>query len=234
MRQIILDTETTGLNPADGHRIIEIGCVEVINRRITGRYYQQYINPLREIDEGASDVHGLTQADLSTKPEFSQIAEEFLAFVDDSQLIIHNASFDIGFLDAELERLKPKPALMGDRCEVFDSLDYARNLHPGQRNSLDALCKRYQVSNAHRQLHGALLDAELLAEVYLYMTGGQTSLSLDSVSDSASQESSLIKDSLRLKNLSLVSTQVSEENFSSHNKMLARMKDFGATLPIWK
>jgi DNA polymerase-3 subunit epsilon len=234
MRQIILDTETTGLNPADGHRIIEIGCVEVINRRITGRYYQQYINPLREIDEGASDVHGLTQDDLSTKPEFSQIAEEFLAFVDDSQLIIHNASFDISFLDAELERLKPKPALMGDRCEVFDSLDYARNLHPGQRNSLDALCKRYQVSNAHRQLHGALLDAELLAEVYLYMTGGQTSLSLDSVSDSASQESSLIKDGLRLKNLSLVSTQVSEENFSSHNKMLGRMKDFGATLPIWK
>lgn len=234
MRQIILDTETTGLNPADGHRIIEIGCVELINRRITGRYYQQYINPLREIDEGASEVHGLTQGDLSTKPEFSQIAEEFLAFVDDSQLIIHNASFDIGFLDAELERLKSKPALMGDRCEVFDSLDYARNLHPGQRNSLDALCKRYQISNTHRQLHGALLDAELLAEVYLYMTGGQTSLSLDSVSDSVSEEPSLIKIDLRLKDLSLVSTQVSQENLSSHNKMLETMKDFGATLPIWK
>jgi DNA polymerase-3 subunit epsilon len=234
MRQIILDTETTGLNPADGHRIIEIGCVELINRRITGRYYQQYINPLREIDEGASEVHGLTQGDLSTKPEFSQIAEEFLAFVDDSQLIIHNASFDIGFLDSELERLKPTPALMGERCEVFDSLDYARNLHPGQRNSLDALCKRYQVSNAHRQLHGALLDAELLAEVYLYMTGGQTSLSLDSVSHSTSQEPVLVKDGLRLRDLSLVSTQVSEENLSSHDNMLGTMKDFGTTLPIWK
>jgi DNA polymerase-3 subunit epsilon len=234
MRQIILDTETTGLNPADGHRIIEIGCVELINRRITGRHYQQYINPLREIDEGASEVHGLTQDDLSTKPEFSQIAEEFLAFVADSQLIIHNASFDIGFLDAELERLKSKPALMGDRCEIFDSLDYARNLHPGQRNSLDALCKRYQVSNAHRELHGALLDAELLAEVYLYMTGGQTSLSLDSVSDSANQEPTLVKDSPRLRNLSLVSSQVSEENLSLHREMLETMKDFGATLPIWK
>jgi len=234
MRQIILDTETTGLNPADGHRIIEIGCVELINRRITGRYYQQYINPLREIDEGASEVHGLTQGDLSTKPEFSQIVEEFLAFVDDSQLIIHNASFDIGFLDSELERLKPTPVLMGARYEIFDSLDYARNLHPGQRNSLDALCKRYQVSNAHRQLHGALLDAELLAEVYLYMTGGQTSLSLDSVSDRANQEPTLVKDDFRLRDLSLVSTQVSEETLSSHNNMLGSMKDFGASLPIWK
>ena len=234
MRQIILDTETTGLNPADGHRIIEIGCIKLINGRITGRYYQQYINPLREIDEGASEVHGLTQDDLSKKPEFSQIAEEFLAFVDDSQLIIHNASFDIGFLDSELERLKPTPALMGARCEIFDSLDYARNLHPGQRNSLDALCKRYQVSNAHRQLHGALLDAELLAEVYLYMTGGQASLSLDSVSGSASPEPTLVKDGVCLRDLSLVSGQVSEENLSSHNKMLETMKDFGATLPIWK
>ena len=232
MRQIILDTETTGLNPADGHRIIEIGCVELINRRITGRYYQQYVNPLREIDEGASEVHGLTQEDLSTKPVFSQIAEEFLAFVADSQLIIHNASFDIGFLDAELERLESKPAPMGERCEVFDSLDYARNLHPGQRNSLDALCKRYQVSNTHRQLHGALLDAELLAEVYLYMTGGQTSLNLDS--DSTIQEPSLVKEGLRLKNLNLVSTQVSEDDTSSHNKMLETMQEFGATIPNWK
>ena len=232
MRQIILDTETTGLNPADGHRIIEIGCVELINRRITGRYYQQYVNPLREIDEGASEVHGLTQEDLSTKPVFSQIAEEFLAFVADSQLIIHNASFDIGFLNAELERLESKPAPMGERCEVFDSLDYARNLHPGQRNSLDALCKRYQVSNTHRQLHGALLDAELLAEVYLYMTGGQTSLNLDS--DSTIQEPSLVKEGLRLKNLNLVSTQVSEDDTSSHNKMLETMQEFGATIPNWK
>ena len=232
MRQIILDTETTGLNPADGHRIIEIGCVELINRRITGRHYQQYVNPLREIDEGASEVHGLTQEDLSTKPVFSQIAEEFLAFVADSQLIIHNASFDIGFLDAELERLESKPAPMGERCEVFDSLDYARNLHPGQRNSLDALCKRYQVSNTHRQLHGALLDAELLAEVYLYMTGGQTSLNLDS--DSTIQEPSLVKEGLRLKNLNLVSTQVSEDDISSHNKMLETMQEFGATIPNWK
>ena len=232
MRQIILDTETTGLNPADGHRIIEIGCVELINRRITGRYYQQYVNPLREIDEGASEVHGLTQEDLSTKPVFSQIAEEFLAFVADSQLIIHNATFAIGFLNAELERLESKPAPMGERCEVFDSLDYARNLHPGQRNSLDALCKRYQVSNTHRQLHGALLDAELLAEVYLYMTGGQTSLNLDS--DSTIQEPSLVKEGLRLKNLNLVSTQVSEDDTSSHNKMLETMQEFGATIPNWK
>ena len=234
MRQVILDTETTGLNPVDGHRIIEIGCVEVINRRITGRYYQQYINPLREIDEGASEVHGLTQEDLSSKPEFFQIAEEFLAFVANSQLIIHNAPFDIGFLDAELSRLETKTASMDERCEVFDSLDYARNLHPGQKNSLDALCKRYQVSNSHRQLHGALLDAELLAEVYLSMTGGQTSLNLDTVEDAASHKSLPVKGGLDLVKLRLVSTQISEEDLSLHNKMLEKMKDFGADSPVWK
>jgi DNA polymerase III subunit epsilon len=230
MRQVILDTETTGLNPADGHRIIEIGCVEVINRRITGRHYQQYINPLREIDEGASEVHGLTAEDLSSKPEFAQIAEEFLAFVAGSQLIIHN----IGFLDSELSRLEVKTSSMAEHCEVFDSLDYARNLHPGQRNSLDALCKRYQVSNAHRQLHGALLDAELLAEVYLAMTGGQSSLNLDPVEDAASAELLHLKRGLDMANLRLVSTQINEEDLSLHNKMLETMKNFGADTPIWK
>ena len=179
MRQIVLDTETTGLEASQGHRIIEIGCVEIVNRRITERRYQQYINPQREIDAGAVEVHGITLADLAERPTFADIAMEFVEFVRGAELVIHNASFDVGFLNVELGLLGAAWGRTEDYCTVFDTLPLAREMHPGQRNSLDALCKRYDVSNAHRERHGALLDAELLAEVYLAMTGGQATLELD-------------------------------------------------------
>lgn len=178
MRQIVLDTETTGLETSQGHRIIEIGCVELVNRRLTGRHYHQYINPEREIDAGAQAVHGISNAMLEGKPVFAQIAEEFLNFVADAELVIHNAAFDIGFIDYELKRLWPDFGSITDRCNVVDTLLMARAKHPGQKNNLDALCKRYGVDNSQRELHGALLDAEILADVYLLMTGGQTALSL--------------------------------------------------------
>ena len=178
MRQIVLDTETTGLSVADGHRIIEIGCLEVLDRRITGRNLHFYVNPERAIDEGAMAVHGITPEMLADKPRFGEVADEVLRFVGGAQVIIHNAAFDLGFLDAEIQRLGGGGRFV-DHCDgVLDTLLLARELHPGKRNSLDALCERYGISNAHRKLHGALLDAELLADVYLAMTGGQTSLSL--------------------------------------------------------
>ncbi len=182
-RQIVLDTETTGLEVTQGHRIIEIGAVELVNRKPTGRHYHQYIHPEREIDEGALQVHGITLESLQDKPKFSEVADEFLEFVDGAEIIIHNAPFDIGFLDAELELLQRKLGSMRDRCAVLDSLVMARKIHPGQRNNLDALCKRYEIDNSQRELHGALLDAEILAEVYLAMTGGQVGLGLEHESE---------------------------------------------------
>lgn len=178
MRQIVLDTETTGLETSQGHRIIEIGCVELINRRLTGRHYHQYINPEREVDAGAQAVHGISSAMLEDKPVFARIADEFLQFVGDAELIIHNAAFDIGFIDYELNMLRPGFGSITSHCHVVDTLLMARAKHPGQKNNLDALCKRYGVDNSQRELHGALLDAEILADVYLLMTGGQTALSL--------------------------------------------------------
>ncbi len=178
MRQIVLDTETTGLEAALGHRIIEIGCVELFNRRLTGKHYHQYINPEREVDEGAFRVHGISTQMLADKPKFTDIAADFIAFVGDADLIIHNAAFDIGFINAEFARLSPKPAYMETRSKIIDTLLMARAKHPGQKNNLDALCKRYGVDNSQRNLHGALLDAEILADVYLLMTGGQTALLL--------------------------------------------------------
>jgi DNA polymerase-3 subunit epsilon len=185
MRQIVLDTETTGLEAAEGHRIIEVGCVELVNRRITGNTWHQYIQPDREIDAGAIEVHGITNESLADKPRFTDIAEEFLAFIDGAELVIHNAPFDVGFLDHELQRLDRNMAPIAQRCSVVDTLVMARRQHPGQRNSLDALCKRYEIDNSQRELHGALLDAEILADVYLVMTGGQASLSLGSHTDSS-------------------------------------------------
>lgn len=176
LRQIVLDTETTGLEPTQGHKIIEIGCVEMIDRRLTGNNFQQYLNPEREIDEGAVEVHGIELADLADKPRFAEIAGDFLGYVKGAELIIHNAAFDIGFLDHELGLMQSSPGKMADFCEVTDTLLLAREKHPGQRNSLDALCQRYMIDNAHRTLHGALLDSEILAEVYLAMTGGQLNL----------------------------------------------------------
>ena len=178
MRQIVLDTETTGLDPAQGHKIIEIGCVEMVNRRLTGNHLHVYINPQREVEAAALEVHGITNEFLADKPLFNDIARSFIDFVEGAELIIHNAPFDIGFLDHELAALKQDYKSMADYCSVLDSLVMARKKHPGQKNNLDALCKRYMVDNTQRELHGALLDAEILADVYLMMTGGQSSLSL--------------------------------------------------------
>ncbi len=178
MRQIVLDTETTGLEPSEGHKIIEIGCVEMVNRKLTGNHYHQYLKPNRDIDEGAIEVHGITNEFLADKPLFEDVVDDFLAFVDGAELVIHNAPFDIGFLDHELKLLERNKGSMSDYCTVLDTLTLARQMHPGQRNSLDALCNRYDIKNDHRELHGALLDSEILADVYLRMTGGQTSLTL--------------------------------------------------------
>ena len=186
MRQIVLDTETTGLEAERGHHIIEIGCVELVNRRPSGRHFHRYLNPEREIDEGARAVHGITRERLLAAPRFAEIAEELFSFITGSELIIHNAPFDIGFIDMELALVarmrgeaSPLPVAVRTVCVVLDTLTLARERHPGQRNNLDALCKRYGIDNSHRELHGALLDARILADVYLAMTGGQSLLALD-------------------------------------------------------
>ena len=178
MRQIVLDTETTGLEVRQGHRLVEIACVEMVERRLTGRYYQTYLNPDRAIDEGARQVTGIEDEFLLDKPRFAEVVGEFLAFIDGAELIIHNASFDIGFLDAELARLDNNAGRIGDRCSVLDTLAMARERYPGQRNSLDALCKRLGVDNSARELHGGLIDCHLLADVYIAMTSGQVALDL--------------------------------------------------------
>lgn len=178
MRQIVLDTETTGLEPKQGHRIIEIGCVELNNRRKTNNHYHQYLNPEREIEDGAYDVHGISNEFLADKPVFADAAQEFIDFIRDSELIIHNAPFDVGFINAELKRLGRQWGKVEDHCTIVDTLFMAREMHPGQKNSLDALCKRYEIDNSQRDLHGALLDAQILLDVYLAMTGGQTDLLL--------------------------------------------------------
>jgi DNA polymerase III subunit epsilon len=189
MRQVVLDTETTGLEPELDHRVIEIGCVELINRRPTGRHFQRYLNPERDIDEGALAVHGISRTELDGQPRFAEIAEELLAFLGGAELVIHNAAFDVAFLDAELKRLPGEPRALAGICQILDTLALARELHPGQRNSLDALCKRYAVDNSGRELHGALLDARILADVYLAMTGGQGALALtDGPSSARSSE----------------------------------------------
>lgn len=178
MRQIVLDTETTGLDPKEGHRIIEVGCVEVINRKLTDNRFHVYVNPQREIDDGAIEVHGITNQFLEDKPCYQDIAADLLQYLKGAELIIHNAPFDVGFLNAEYKRIDPDWTGIESHCQITDTLQMARKMHPGQKNNLDALCKRYQVDNSTRDLHGALLDAEILAEVYRAMTGGQTQLGL--------------------------------------------------------
>ena len=181
MRQIVLDTETTGIDPKEGHRIIEIGCVELVNRRLTGNHFHVYINPGRHIEQEAIEVHGITNEFLADKPTFSQVAQEFVSFIKGAQLVIHNAPFDVGFMDHEFKMEASTSGVITSKiCDVLDTLTLARQMHPGQKNNLDALCKRYGIDNSHRTLHGALLDAEILADVYLLMTGGQTKLKLAS------------------------------------------------------
>ena len=192
MRQIVLDTETTGLEVRQGHRLVEIACVEMVERRLTGRHYQTYLNPQRAIDEGARLVTGIEDEFLLDKPLFAHVVDEFLAFIDGAELIIHNASFDIGFLDAELARLGDGVGRIGDRCRVLDTLAMARERYPGQRTSLDALCKRLGVDNSRRDLHGGLIDAQLLAEVYLGMTSGQVAFDLGFESATEQQGAALV------------------------------------------
>jgi DNA polymerase-3 subunit epsilon len=187
MRQVVLDTETTGLEVSKGHRIIEIGCVELMNRRRTNRTFQRYIQPDRDIDPAAEEVHGITRQRLADEPRFPDVADEFIEFISGAELIIHNADFDVGFLNHEFQLAALQTATISDCCAVVDTLALARRLHPGQRNNLDALCKRYFVDNTGRDFHGALLDAQLLADVYLAMTGGQGALSLDTEGERRSQ-----------------------------------------------
>lgn len=231
-RIVVLDTETTGLNPQEGHRIIEIGCVEMVKRRLTGKRFHVYINPDRIIDEGAIAVHGITNQFLDDKPHFEQIVDDFIAFIKDAELVIHNAPFDVGFINNELSRLNNKSGTITDYSEVFDTLTYARKKHPGQRNSLDALCKRYGIDNSHRDLHGALLDAEILADVFLLMTGGQSSL-LDegqSVIEAVSVNTDVKRVSTDRSALKIISCN--EEELTAHQLRLDAIEKAGGAC-IW-
>ncbi|GHE19500.1 DNA polymerase III subunit epsilon [Halomonas urumqiensis] len=233
MRQIILDTETTGIDPRDGHRLIEIGAVEMINRRLTGNSYHQYINPERDIEAEAMAVHGITNERVAAEPVFAEIADDFWAFIEGAELVIHNAPFDVGFIDHELARLnrqRDKPALgpVAEHCRILDTLQMARDKHPGQRNNLDALCKRYEIDNGHRVLHGALLDAEILGDVYLAMTGGQTALTLDASAggDSQAQDGK----GLAIRRVELAPGRLgvvrpTEQELAAHQAKLARIRE---------
>ena len=233
MRQVVLDTETTGLEPSQGHRIIEIGCVEVENRKRTDATFHQYVNPERDVEDGAYEVHGLSNEFLSDKPLFRDIIQDFIDFIRGSELIIHNAPFDVSFINAELANLGSEWGKLEDYCSVVDSLKIARELHPGQKNNLDALCTRYSVDNSQRDVHGALLDAQLLLEVYLAMTGGQTSLSLEheTLSSEGGDHNSLDRDREKL---TLVVVKADAEEAAAHEKFLDHLeKDSGAP-SIWR
>jgi len=230
MRQIVLDTETTGLDPAQGHRIIEIGCVEIVDRRITGNRFHRYLNPEREIEEGAVRVHGITLEELRDKPRFADIAAEFLDFVRGAELVIHNAEFDVGFLDHELARLGDGWGRIADHCRVLDTLKMARERHPGQRNSLDALCRRYGIDASRRELHGALLDAELLAEVYLAMTGGQAALTLEAGEPAAAGPAARA----RGERPPLRVIRASAEELEAHRRRMAAIEEASGGRAVWK
>ncbi|WP_286238689.1 DNA polymerase III subunit epsilon [Neptuniibacter halophilus] len=230
MRQIVLDTETTGLEPGEGHNIIEIGCVEMLNRRQTGRTYHQYIKPDREVDAEAVQVHGITNDFLEDKPRFNEVMEEFIEFVRGAELVIHNAAFDIGFLNAELQR-NGYPERMENFCLVTDTLLLARKKHPGQKNNLDALCNRYGINNAHRELHGALLDSEILADVYLALTGGQTDLSLGGSGDGSDEDELAIRRVSGADELPLV--QVPDEDQQAHAAFLQMLDKKSGGECLW-
>lgn len=235
MRQLVLDTETTGLVIDQGNRIIEIGAVELINRRLTGNHYHAYINPEHPVEEGALEVHGISDDFLADKPLFSQVADEFIDFIRDAELLIHNAPFDVAFLDNEFGLLGGRYGRVTDYCQVVDTLAMAREKHPGQRNTLDALCKRYTVDNSQRELHGALLDAEILADVYLMMTGGQTALSLGAEDDS--QDSGAGSDAdvrVRREGLVLPVVQASAAEQERHQAFLARMSEDNGDASLWQ
>ena len=240
MRQIVLDTETTGLSTAQGHRIIEIGCLEMVNRRLTGREFHRFLNPDRDIDEGAVAVHGISRDQLETEPRFHEIVDDFLEFVTDAELVIHNADFDVGFIDHELKLMKHAKPRISDHCQVLDTLSLARKIHPGQRNSLDALCKRYEVDASKRDVHGALIDSELLARVYLAMTGGQSSLLLDEekadvgarlAGDNSEAGSPARRAPTDDADYKLTVIQATAEEAAAHEAMLEKIRKSGAC--VW-
>ena len=231
-RQIVLDTETTGLNPKEGHRIIEIGCIELVNRRITRNQFHVYINPQRAIDAGAVEVHGITNEFLQDKPVFADIARDFIEFTRGAQLLIHNAPFDVGFINHEYSLLGNAGGKLEDYCAIFDTLAFARTKHPGQRNSLDALCKRYNIDNSHRELHGALLDAEILADVYLQMTGGQDSLLGEENHAAASaQHQQVVRISSNRPTLKIIHS--SEAELAEHQQRLAAIDKASKGQCLW-
>ena len=232
LKQIILDTETTGLDPKSGHRVIEIGCIELINRKFTGEQFHVYLNPDRDSEEGALKVHGLTTEFLSDKPRFTEIYDDFIKFIDKSELLIHNAEFDVKFLDHEIKLLSKKlPSISNCVSKITDTLQIAREKHPGQRNSLDALVKRYEIGGYDRELHGALLDSKILGDVYLSMTGGQSALNFSDTNDvnSSITDQGNNKEHLDL-NLRVI--ELSDEEKNAHKEYLLRMKDETGTDPI--
>lgn len=234
MRQIVLDTETTGLEVSEGHRIIEVGCVELINRRVTQNRFHFYINPEREIDQGAVEVHGLTNQFLADKPRFAEVASDLHEYLQDAELIIHNAPFDVGFLNAEFARVEqPWPGL--DKiCSVTDTLQMARKRHPGQKNNLDALCKRYGVDNSQRDLHGALLDAEILAEVYLAMTGGQAALVLGGQEQTGSSSANHKQYQIRSDRPALRIVSANSEELAAHESRLEAIEKAAGGPTVWQ
>jgi DNA polymerase-3 subunit epsilon len=233
MRQVVLDTETTGLEVEQQHRVIEIGCVEIFNRRLTGRRYHQYLNPERDIDQGAQQVHGLTRERLAKEPTFSRVHPEFLEFIRDAELIIHNAPFDVAFLNAELARAELAHRIE-DLCRVLDTLVLARQMHPGQRNNLDALCKRYSVDNSHRDYHGALLDARILAEVYLAMTGGQANLTLSAGADAARSRARQAAPASAGAAVRIPVTRAAEDELAAHEQILALLDKASGGKTVWR
>jgi DNA polymerase III subunit epsilon len=232
MRQIIVDTETTGLDPEQGHRIIEIGCVEMVNRRPTGKTFHRYIKPDREVDPGAMQVHGITNEFLVNQPRFAEISVELLTFIADAELVIHNAPFDVAFLDAELKRLPGSVRRIADLCSVLDTLALARKMHPGQRNSLDALCKRYSVDNSNREFHGALLDARILLDVYLAMTGGQGAFTLGDTTTQNVATTSDVRASRPTGELKVIMANASE--LALHDRALAAVDKASSGKTLWR
>ncbi|MFY0663301.1 MAG: DNA polymerase III subunit epsilon [Natronospirillum sp.] len=233
MRQIVLDTETTGLDPSQGHRVIEIGCVEVVDRKLTGNHYHVYINPQRNVPEDAIAIHGITNEFLVDKPVFADIADTFVEFVRGAELVIHNAPFDMGFLNHELRALRSPAAPLESLCQVLDTLYLARQKHPGQKNNLDALCKRYGIDNGHRDLHGALLDAEILADVYLFMTGGQTALELAAETPKDNEQTAALAFAADTNARELPIVRANPEELTAHEELL-KLIDGKSEGALWR
>jgi DNA polymerase-3 subunit epsilon len=234
MRQVVLDTETTGLETEEGHRILEVGCVEIIDRRITRRHFHQYINPERDIDDGALEVHGITREFLSDKPRFASVWPHFLEFVQGAELIIHNAAFDVAFINYEMSLINEDAGVITDYCAIIDSLMIAREKYPGQKNNLDALCKRFDVDNSQRTLHGALLDAEILADVYLLMTGGQADLMLEAKAGENSDQGLYSPVRLSADRPPFLVIKANDRELELHNQKLDEIEQQAGEMSMWR